>query len=128
MTEHQKRALLTKFATAWGCADVDALMECVTDDCVYSASVGPEPGTTYRGRKKVRRGFEEILDFEAGGEQRVGDAWVAGEYAFSEWSYDEDDNAGNVVEIKGIDVFRFVDGKLQLKDAYRKTRVYDWAS
>jgi ketosteroid isomerase-like protein len=123
VTEKQKRALLTTFATAWSCADVDTLMECMTDDCVYSASVGREPGTTYRGREEVRRGFEEILAFEAGGEQRAGNAWVAGEYAFSEWSYDEEDDAGNVVDIKGIDVFRFVGGKLQLKDAYRKTRV-----
>ena len=122
MTKQEKRALLTTFAKAWACADVDALMECVTDDCVYSASVGPEPGTTYRGREEVRRGFEEILAFEAGGEQRVGNAWVAGEYAFSEWSYDEEDEAGNTVDIKGIDVFRFNDGKLQLKDAYRKTQ------
>ncbi len=66
MTKQEKRALLTTFVKAWVCADVDALMACITDDCVYSASVGPEPGTTYRGREEARRGFEEILAFESG--------------------------------------------------------------
>ena len=122
MTEQEKRDLLAAFAAAWARADVEALMDLMTDDCVYAASVGPEPGTTYRGPEAVRRGFTEILAFEAGGEQRSGNIWFAGEYAFAEWSYDEVDEAGNIVDIKGIDVFHFVGDKLQMKDAYRKTR------
>ncbi len=122
MTEQEKRDLLNKFAEAWKQADVEALMALMTDDCIYAASVGPEPGTTYRGRDEVRRGFAEILAFEAGGESRSGEIWFAGDYAFAEWSYDEIDEAGNAVDIKGIDIFHFVDGKLRLKDAYRKTR------
>lgn len=122
MTGEEQRALLTRFANAWANADVDALMLCMTDDCVYSGSVGPELGTTYRGREQVRSGFGEVLVSEGGADQHAGNVWLAGEYAFAEWSYGEGDEAGNTVEIKGIDVFRFVDGKIQLKDAYRKTR------
>ena len=122
LNEQEKRDLLATFAAAWGRADVDALMELMTDDCIYKASVGPEPGTTYSGHEVVRRGFTEILAFEAGGEQRGGNVWIAGDYAFVEWAYDEIDEAGNAVEIKGIDVFHFVGNKLRLKDAYRKTR------
>lgn len=123
MTGQEKRALLTTFAEAWARADVDVLMECITDDCVYAASVGPEPGTTYRGREEVQRGISEFLAFEAGGEQRTGNVWLAGEYVIAEWSYDEIDKDGQVSDIKGIDVFRFADGKIQSKDAYRKTRI-----
>ncbi|MEM7117004.1 MAG: nuclear transport factor 2 family protein [Chloroflexota bacterium] len=122
MTEQEKRELLAAFATAWGRADVYGLMALMTDDCVYKASVGEEPGTTYSGYDEVRRGFTEILAFEAGGEQRSGQVWFSGDYAFAEWAYDEMHEDGSLTEIKGIDVFHFVGNKLRLKDAYRKTR------
>ncbi len=123
LTDQEKRACLTAFGQAWAATDVDLLMSMMTDDCVYAASVGDEPGTTYRGREEVRRGFAEILAFESGGEARSGRVWISGKFAFAEWSYDEVDDVGNVTDIKGIDIFEFVGNKLRLKDAYRKVRV-----
>ena len=121
MTEQEKRSLISEFAAAWARADVDALMNMMTDDCVFGASVGPEPGTTFRGREMVRDGFIELLEFEAGGEQHVGNLWILDDHAFGEWSYDQTDDAGNVFNIRGFDVFRFSSGRIQQKDAYRKT-------
>ncbi len=72
LTDQEKRDRLTAFGQAWAAEDVDLLMSMMTDDCVYAASVGDEPGTTYRGREAVRRGFAEILAFESGGEARSG--------------------------------------------------------
>ena len=121
--DEAKRARLTAFADAWAQSDVDALMQMMTDDCVYAASVGDEPGTTYRGRDEVRRGFTEILAYESGGEARCGRVWISGDWAFVEWSYDEVADDGTITDIKGIDIFEFVGDKLRLKDAYRKTRL-----
>jgi ketosteroid isomerase-like protein len=50
-----------RFSEAWARRDIDGLMALVTDDIVDGASVGPEPGTTSRGRDEVRRGFEHML-------------------------------------------------------------------
>ena len=123
MTDQEKLDLLDAFGAAWGRGDLDGLMELMTDDCVYAASVGPEPGTTYRGKEEVRRGFAEIIEYESGGEQRGGNKWVSGDYVFSEWGYDEIAEDGTITDIKGIDIFHFVGGKLALKDAYRKTNM-----
>jgi len=35
-----------QFSAAWAAGDLHALMSYMTDDCVYHASVGPEPGST----------------------------------------------------------------------------------
>ena len=121
LDEREKRRLLEAFGSAWQRGDVPALMSMMTDDCVYAASVGPEPGTTYRGRDEVTRGFTEIMEYESGGESRTGRIWFADDYAFMEWAYDERVE-GKAIAIKGIDVFHFKDGKLRQKDAYRKTR------
>src|SRR5207302_4000436 len=44
-----------RFSEAWAKRDIDGLMALVTDDIFYGASVGPEPGATFRGRDAVRR-------------------------------------------------------------------------
>lgn len=107
---------------AWERADADAVMRLLADDCVYGASVGPEPGTTYRGRDEVAKGVAEMLHFESGGESRQGRVWFAEDRAFAEWDYDEPGGDGKTRVVRGIDIIHFADGKILSIDAYRKTR------
>lgn len=121
MTEEQKRKLVRAFMDAWERADADAVMRLMSDECEYCASIGPEPGTTFRGRDEVGRGVAEMLDFESGGESRQGRVWFADDRAFAEWDYDEIAADGKPRVVRGIDVIGFVDGKIQSIDAYRKS-------
>ena len=79
--------LVKQFGEAWDAADIDRLMSMMTDDCVYCASVGPEPGTTYVGKKAVREGFLAMLAFDSAGVSRAGRVFIAGSVGVSEWSY-----------------------------------------
>jgi hypothetical protein len=123
---------LAAFDDAWYRGDVDALAEFITDDCVYAASLGDEPGTTYVGKSDVVQGFKELIDYErslAGGASEPitpdGPApenlrWVFGHRAFSHWSYPQIDTAGVARWVRGFDVFEF-DGRLiRRKDAFIK--------
>jgi ketosteroid isomerase-like protein len=112
---------LQAFAAAWARGDVDELMSFVTEDCVYNASVGPDPGSTYVGREAVRRGFEELLRYDANAKSRGGRVFIAGDRGASEWSYIFTDESGHEIELKGCDLFEFVGDKISRKDAYRKT-------
>ena len=120
MNQEDKRALVRAFMDAWERADADAVMRVMSDDCVYSASVGPEPGMTYRGRTDVARGVGEMLAFEAGGESRQGRLWFAEDCAFAEWDYDDVADSGEIKVVRGIDVIEMADGKIRSIDAYRK--------
>jgi taurine dehydrogenase small subunit len=111
---------LRQFGAAWARADLDALMGFVTDDCIYLASVGPEPGTTYRGREEVRRGFAAMLAHDHGRERHAGTVVVVGERGFAEWSFTETTTNGGRRLIRGCDLFQFRDGQISKKDAYRK--------
>jgi ketosteroid isomerase-like protein len=113
--------LVQQFGDAWDAGDVDKLMSLLTDDCVYSASVGPEPGTTYTGKEAVREGFVTMLALDAGGESRSGRSFVAGNLAVSEWSYLFRAGAGTDFEIRGCDIFEFRSGRISRKDAFRKS-------
>ena len=121
MTQDEKRELVRAFMDAWERADADAVMRLMSEDCVYAASVGPEPGMTYRGRADVRQGVAEMLAFEAGGESRQGRVWFADDRAFAEWDYDEIADDGEVKIVRGIDVIHMAEGEILSIDAYRKS-------
>ena len=120
MTRNEERKLVSDFMDAWERADAGAVMQLMAEDCVYSASVGPEPGMTYRGRTDVTRGVGEMLAFEAGGESRQGRVWFAEDRAFAEWDYDEIADDGEVKIVRGIDVIHMAAGKILSIDAFRK--------
>jgi rhodanese-related sulfurtransferase/ketosteroid isomerase-like protein len=111
---------LEQFSAAWTAGDVERLMSFVSDDCVYSASVGPEPGTTYRGRAEVRDGFARMLAYDQGRERHGGETIVVGDAAYAEWSFDETTLNGERRTIRGFDVFRFRGDQITQKDAFRK--------
>lgn len=121
MTRDEKTRLVRLFMDAWERADAAAVMQLMSEDCVYSASVGPGPGMTYRGRVEVARGVGEMLAFEAGGESRQGRVWFADDRAFAEWDYDEIAHGGEVKIVRGIDVIHMAEGKILSIDAYRKS-------
>ncbi len=116
MTEER----LAQFGDAWRRQDVDALMTFMTDDCEFRASVGPEPGSTYRGRAEVRRGFEAILAYDDAGEGHGGITIIDGRYGASQWVLLREDAAGHEVRVHGCDIFEFEGDLIKLKDAYRK--------
>jgi ketosteroid isomerase-like protein len=112
---------LREFGDAWNRGDVDELMTYMTDDCVYSASVGPEPGRTFRGREQVRRGFSQMLAHDADGHPVAGPVVVAGDRGSAEWAYRFPRPDGTQMDVRGCDLFQFRGDLIVVKDAFRKT-------
>jgi steroid delta-isomerase-like uncharacterized protein len=116
--------VLQAFADAWNLHDVEALMSFMTEDCVFEASGGPDMcGTRYAGQESVRAGFAEVFttfpDAHWGGARH----FVYGERGVSEWTFTGTRLDGARVEVHGCDLFTFRDGKIALKNSYRKNRV-----
>ena len=114
---------LREFDDAWGRRDIDALMEFITDDCEYHASVGPEPGERFIGKDEVRRGFQELLNHDAGRVSRPGKLYVYGNRGVAEWSYVDTDESGQSTIIRGCDLFEFDGDMIKLKNAFRKCQL-----
>jgi steroid delta-isomerase-like uncharacterized protein len=114
---------LQAFADAWNRHDVDALMSFMTEDCVFEASAGPDVcGARYSGREEVRAGFAEV--WRTFPDARWDDArhFVLGNRGVSEWTFTGTRLDGTRVEVHGCDLFTFRDGKIALKNSYRKNR------
>jgi len=78
-SQHINLATLAKFQDAWIRKDITALLECVTPDFVYRASVGTEPGTTYTGIEQVREGVRRMWDVDSGSVPSIDDVTAVGE-------------------------------------------------
>lgn len=113
---------LHQFDDAWAGKDLDALMQFMTDDCEYRASVGPGPGKVYVGKAQVRKGFRDMLAHDAALQSQPGKLYVYGDRGVAEWSYVESNAAGRQIIVRGCDLFEFVGNKIRLKDAFRKCR------
>src|SRR5688572_33019033 len=116
-------ALLDRFADAWNRHDLDALMSMMTDDCVFEASAGPQvAGQRSEGQQAVRAAFAAV--FEAFHDAHWAGArhFIAGSRGVSEWTFTGTNRDGKRVEVTGCDLFTFQDGKIAVKNSYRKNR------
>src|SRR3954471_10438493 len=107
-------------SAAWRRNDLAALMQHIADDCVYSASVGPEPGETFIGKEAVRAGFLKLLTHDRDSVSEPGEIRVVGDWAVMTWGFRRAAGAGGQL-VRGCDLFEFRDGLIVRKDSYRKT-------
>jgi steroid delta-isomerase-like uncharacterized protein len=114
---------LQAFADAFNRHDGDAIMSFMTDDCVFESSAGPEVcGTRFEGREAVRAAFVDV--WTTFPDAHWGDArhFVCDDRGVSEWTFTGTRRDGARIEVHGCDLFRFRDGKIALKNSYRKNR------
>ena len=114
---------LQAFADAWNGHDVDAIMSFMTDDCVFEASAGPDVcGTHFEGREDVRAAFADVWATFPDAHWGSARHYVSGDHGVSEWIFTGTRRDGTRVEVNGCDLFRFREGKIALKNSYRKNR------
>jgi steroid delta-isomerase-like uncharacterized protein len=114
---------LQAFADAWTGHDLDALMSFMADECVFELSVGPDRwGNRYEGRDQVREGFASVLETFPDGRWDGASHFVAGDRGVSEWVFTATAQDGSAIEVNGCDLFTFQDGKIAVKNSFRKVR------
>jgi steroid delta-isomerase-like uncharacterized protein len=115
--------LLDLFADAWNRHDLDALMSMMTDDCVFEASAGPEvEGQRSEGKQAVRAAYAAVFEAFPDAHWASARHFVAGNRGVSEWTFTGTQKDGKRVEVTGCDLFTFRDGKIAIKNSYRKNR------
>ncbi len=114
---------LVSFCDAFNRHDLDALMAHMTEDCVFDASAGSEQeGRRYAGCDAVRDGFNDVFTNFPDSQWEDGQHWVSGDRGVSQWVFRGTRLDGTRVEVNGCDLFTFRDGKIAVKDSYRKHR------
>lgn len=116
-------AFLKAFNKAWNDHDIEALMSFMAEDCAFYAVGGPDlQGRTFVGREQVRKGFELAWKNFPDAQWLDGEHFVSGDRGVSESTFVGTRADGARIEARMVDVFTFRDGKIALKNAYRKDR------
>ncbi len=116
-------ATLAAFAEAWNRHDVDGLMSFMHDDCVFEASAGGEAcGARHAGREAVAKTFAAAWSTVRDAQWENDRHFVHGDFGVSQWTFTGTAPDGSRIETDGVDVFTFKDGKILVKNAFRKTR------
>lgn len=115
-------ALLKKLGKGFNAANVDAILECVTDDFEWILAAGPDAphGKIVRGRDGVAATMAERAqeipelrfsetDLIYAGDRVIGTYRVTGRYA-----------DGRRIDARGCDIYVIRDGKIARKDSYWK--------
>lgn len=121
MSEHVTVEQMKAFLEAFNRHDLDSIMSFFADDCVFYMPRGTKPrGDRFVGKQDVRAGlakrFAGIPDVHYGEDQH----WVCGDFGISEWTLTGTSTTGQRIEVRGVDLLEFAQGKITRKDSFWK--------
>jgi len=113
------QVVIERFNDAFNRHDVDAIMNCMTDDCVFENTRPSPDGTRITGQAAVRAFWEEFFRRSPQARFDTEEMIAAGDRGIVRWRYSwvRDGTPGHV---RGVDVFRVGDGKVAEKLSYVK--------
>jgi ketosteroid isomerase-like protein len=116
-------ATLEAFSAAWNRHDLPALMSFMHIDCIFETAAGPEAfGARHQGLETVAVAFASAWKNFPDAQWRNGQHWVHGDRGVSEWTFTGTAADGSRTEADGVDLFTFKDGKILVKNVFRKAR------
>jgi ketosteroid isomerase-like protein len=115
---------LQSFADAFNAHDGKAIMSHMTEDCIFQASAGPDvDGEKFIGREQVMKAFENVFTIFPDAKWSHANHFISRDRGFSEWIFTGTRSDGTKIEVTGCDLFTFKDGKIAIKNSYRKNRL-----
>lgn len=110
---------VNRFNDAFSRHDVDAVMQAMTDDCVFENTRPTPDGERIEGAEAVRAFWERFFERSPQARFTTEEMFAAGDRCVVRWRYDwvREGTAGH---IRGVDVFRIRDGKVAEKLSYVK--------
>lgn len=110
-----------RFGDAWNRHDVDAVMAHMTDDCTFVSSVGADlVAGGCQGRVSVTAAVRAFIETWPDGHFGSLGEFIAANRGVSEWIFSGTKADGTKLRTRGCDVLTFENGKIKVKDAYRK--------
>lgn len=114
------RATVERFNAAFNRHDVDAIMALMTPDCVFENTSPPPDGERVAGAAAVRATWEALFRSSPEAVFETEDSFAAGDRCVVRWRYRWAPDGEAPGHVRGVDVFRVVDGRVAEKLSYVK--------
>jgi ketosteroid isomerase-like protein len=106
--------LIEAFGAAWAAHDLDGAVSFLAEDCLFDSTNPAPDGTRVVGPDEIRAAWKPIFD-DLSSRFEVEETFAAGERVVQRWRYDWDGG-----HVRGVDLFRVVNGKIAEKLSYVK--------
>ena len=115
--------LLQELFNAFNRHDLEGVLACMTEDCVFEGAAGPEAfGARFVGHDAVGAAFEGVWKTFPDVQWANDKHFAADGLGVSQWTLVGTREDGKRIEADGVDLFTFRDGKVATKKAFRKDR------
>ncbi len=112
---------LKAFLDAFNRHDLDAIMGFFADECVFYMPRGASPrGDRFVGKDAVRAGLAKRFEGLPDVHYREEKHWACGDFGVSEWTLTGTPASGQRIEVRGVDLLEFAEGKITRKDSFWK--------
>ncbi len=118
-TTRDTLAAVERFNEAFDRHDVDAVMDAMTEDCVFE-STAPPAGERHEGQAAVRACWDQFFSTNPGARFDCEELVALGDRAAMRWTYHWPAEDGGEGHVRGIDLFRVRGGKVAEKLSYVK--------
>jgi ketosteroid isomerase-like protein len=112
-------AAVERFNSAFNRHDVSAVMDAMTEDCVFENTSPAPDGARVQGAVSVRAYWEKFFANNPDAYFEAEDIFAAGDRCVVRWIYRKTKD-GKPWHLRGVDVFKVKDGKVAEKLAYVK--------
>lgn len=112
--------LVLEFNDAFNLHDVPAMMQLMSEDCVFENTDPAPDGTRYAGKSAVTEFWLGFFRESPNAHIEIEEIFGLGERCIMRWRYSWADSAGEQGHVRGVDVFRVRDGLICEKLSYVK--------
>ena len=124
MNDTEKNSALTlsiveNFNTAFNNHDVEAVMNLMTENCIFENTAPMPDGTRLEGAAAVREFWEKFFTASPDAHFEAEEIFATGNRCVVRWVYRKIKD-GKPWHLRGVDVFKVADGKVAEKLAYVK--------
>ncbi|GAA4415811.1 nuclear transport factor 2 family protein [Nibrella viscosa] len=118
-TTNRTRAAVDRFNAAFNKHDVDAVMNAMTEDCIFENTNPAPDGTRLVGALAVRAYWEKFFAANPDAFFEAEEIVATGDRCVVRWTYRKT-KEGKPWHLRGVDIFKVRDGKVSEKLAYVK--------
>ncbi|MBX2999044.1 MAG: nuclear transport factor 2 family protein [Caldilineaceae bacterium] len=116
----ENRTLLERFNEAFNQHDIEAIMAMMTQDCLFDNTFPAPDGTRFQGQIAVRQFWLEFFQGSPQAAFETEELFFSEDRAVQRWVYRWEDADGVAGHVRGVDLFRFREGKIAEKLSYVK--------
>lgn len=112
--------MVIAFNEAFNRHDTAAMMNLMTDDCVFENTDPAPDGTVYRGKESVTKFWEEFFRQSPNAHIKIEELFGVGLRCVMRWRYDWEDADGKKGHVRGVDIYQVKEGLIAEKLSYVK--------